>query len=184
MSTCKAKQKFLSCRSQQLGKWKQHRVRHAEFLPVTEQFGISTFYHLFFSLIFATEVKTSTQAIVNSPKKLWKENMETISAFSLDVNIFKNLKWKKHKNRNKLFNKIHGIIFITIIFAFVVVLNKSFRFPSPIFYNLNKDSCLLILNYCQRSKFGTAMWALLELYILQEDINVFVSPNIMERVFI
>ena len=92
MSTCKAKQKFLSCRSQQLGKWKQYRVRHAKFLPVTEQFGISTFYHLFFSLIFATEVKTNTQAIVNSPKKLWKENMETISAFSLDVNIFKNLK--------------------------------------------------------------------------------------------
>lgn len=37
-------------------------------------------------------MKTNTQAIVNSPKKLWKENMETILALSLDVNIFENLK--------------------------------------------------------------------------------------------
>lgn len=36
-------------------------------------------------------MKTNTQAIVNPPKKLWKENMESVLALSLGVNIFENL---------------------------------------------------------------------------------------------
>lgn len=58
------------------------------------------------------------------------------------------------------------IVFIIIIFAFVVVLNKPFWITSPILYNLNKESRLLILNYYQPAQSGIVMGVLLEHYIL------------------
>lgn len=47
-----------------------------------------------------------------------------------------------------LFNRIHGIVFIIIIFASVLtVIYKPFQVISATFYNLIKKFCLLILNY-------------------------------------
>lgn len=59
--TCRAKQKLLSCRSEQQGKWKHYGVRHAKFLPVrlVQKIFSSIFYYFERFILFNNSARMS-----------------------------------------------------------------------------------------------------------------------------